>query len=58
MNRFLAVMLSLLQGCATCQQHPVACRAAVVVVVSGVIYGVSTHHTMRQNQCANIGLQC
>jgi hypothetical protein len=45
-----------LQGCATCERHPVACRATIVIVVSGAIYGASTHHTQRPNDCAKIGL--
>jgi len=56
--RVMAVLLMFLEGCATCERHPIACRTVVVVIVSGALYGVSSHHTQRTNQCANIGLQC
>jgi hypothetical protein len=58
MKPLLVLAIALLQGCATCQQHPAVCRAAIAVLASGAIYAASTHHTQRANQCANIGLQC
>jgi hypothetical protein len=58
MKHGLIVLLSLLQGCATCERHPVICRTAIVAIASGAIYAASTHHTQRRNQCADIGLQC
>lgn len=57
MKGCLVLLWLLLEGCATCEQHPIACHAAIGVVVSGAIYGLSTHATY-PHRCDNIAPQC
>jgi hypothetical protein len=47
----VAVLLLALGGCATCQQHPVACGVAGAVIVGSIAAAVQHHHD-QQHQAA------
>jgi hypothetical protein len=45
-----AALVLILSGCATCEQHPVACGIAGAVIVGTVAAGVQHHHDQQESR--------
>jgi hypothetical protein len=45
MNKYIALLLVLLSGCATCRDHPVACTAVGILAAGAVVASSQSNST-------------
>lgn len=60
-RNLLAVLMSLLAGCATCDRHPKACKAGValgIVVLSVGLAKTPAWISYRKNRCPDLPGGC
>jgi hypothetical protein len=54
MKIFALVLCSLLAGCATCREHPIACGIAGAVVAGSIAASVQHHHDQQSAAAAHM----